>query len=85
MRLFIILVGLLIGIMLGPVFGAEPAPQPQPATTEVLELRKALLESQMQNMANQFAKMQEQVKELGAELEKRKAGEKKVEVKPEKK
>jgi hypothetical protein len=46
MKLLVILVGLLIGIMLGPVFGAEPAPQP--ATTEVLELRKALLESRMQ-------------------------------------
>jgi hypothetical protein len=47
-----------------PLFAAEPPP-PQ-ATTEVLELRKALFEERIQNLANA-------IQAINQELEKRKA------------
>ena len=52
------------------VWGAEPQ-----ATTEVLELRRALIECQMQTMASNFPKMQEQLQQLQTELDKRKTTE----------
>jgi hypothetical protein len=63
----------LIVLINSAAFAGEPsnatlnAPPPQqPASTEILELRKALFESQIQNLANA-------VREIERELEKRKA------------
>jgi Tfp pilus assembly protein PilN len=62
----VIIIGVLLLASIG--FAAEP-PTLQPAPTEVLELRKALFESQIQNLANA-------IREIERELEKRKAAEK---------
>jgi hypothetical protein len=66
-------------------FGAEPPlPQPQPATTEVLELRRALFESQIQNLAYAINAIDAELDRRDpSRIEKRKAAEKPVEKKAE--